>query len=49
MGHLAFEDHHPTIPHSTANDPLVAYSPFDDPLERVSAWQSPDKLRRKLM
>jgi hypothetical protein len=30
-------------------DVLVAYSPFDDPLERVSAWQSPDKLRRKLM
>ena len=29
-------------------DVLVAYSPFDDPLERVSAWQSPDKLRHKL-
>ena len=30
-------------------DVLAAYSPFDDPSERVSAWQSPDKLRHKLM
>jgi hypothetical protein len=30
-------------------DVLVAYSPFDNPLEKVSAWQSSDKLRHKLM
>jgi hypothetical protein len=33
-------DHNPDV--------LLDYSPFDDPIDRVSAWQSPDKLRHKL-
>lgn len=33
-------DHNPDV--------LLDYSPFDDPIDRVSAWQSPDKLRHTL-